>query len=342
MVEPGAPRDHARVSLVGQELGGRYRVIKQIGKGGMATVFHVEDTELSEEVALKLFNAGDDDPAALARFRQELKLSRQLVHPNIVRLYDIGVDQGRRYLTMELLSGRDLHAFMGRPMAFGRGLNYLMQACAGLFAAHQQGVVHRDIKPENLFITDKGVLKVMDFGIAKGQVKSGMTMEGVTAGTPKYMSPEQINSFGQVTAATDLYAMGIVAYEMFTGRCPFDGDQLMHILMAQMSQPPPPPRQFNAAIPEALERIILKCLEKDPTQRFATARDLAMALDPLRRHFEGQRAPETWPRGGLVRRDSELAHHANRDAGEPAVAAAAPEFLQGERVGPSAVSQLSQ
>ncbi len=269
-----------------QMFAGRYRVVKQIGKGGMGVVFQVEDTELNEQLALKLFTSADDDPAALARFRQELKLSRQLVHPNIVRLYDIGVDQGRRFITMELLSGRDLHAFMGRPMNFGRGINYLMQACAGLFAAHAQGVVHRDIKPENLFITDRGVLKVMDFGIAKGQVKSGATMEGVTAGTPRYMSPEQINSFGQVTAATDLYALGVVAYEMFTGRGPFESEQLVHILMGHLKEAPPPPRQFNGAIPEALEAVILKCLAKDPTQRFASTRDLAMALDPLRRQFE--------------------------------------------------------
>src|SRR5207237_6670039 len=149
------------------------------------------------------------------------KLSRQLIHPNIIRLYDIGLHQGHRYISMELLVGKSLKDRMRAPIEFRTALGYLLQACHGLQAAHDAGVVHRDVKPDNFFVTGDGVLKVMDFGIAKHHAAPGVTVAGSIAGTPQYMSPEQISNFSAVTAATDLYALGICAYELFSGAPPF-------------------------------------------------------------------------------------------------------------------------
>ncbi|MBN2371844.1 MAG: serine/threonine protein kinase [Vicinamibacteria bacterium] len=270
---------------VGSIIAGRYRIDEMIGRGGMATVFRANDLELGEEVALKLFSQPIDDEAGLARFRQELKLSRMLVHPNIVRLYDIGAYSGFRYITMELLVGEVLEKLLERPMPLRRGLKYLLQACAALKTAHDNGVVHRDLKPSNLFVTRDDCLKVMDFGIAKHQTAPGLTAVGMLAGTPEYMSPEQINDFSTVTAATDLYALGVVAYEMFTGRRPFESQGLGELLHMHLKRAPESPRRRSPEMPEMLDRIILKLLAKQPEQRFADCEELSVALEQVREHL---------------------------------------------------------
>ena len=261
----------------------RYRIEAKIGHGGMAAVYRAMDLELGEEIAIKLFLQPSDDPQLLARFKQELTLSRGLAHPNIVRLYDIGQHQGCRFLTMELLQGTDLAAVIdGRPMEIARGLRYLIQAAAGMAMAHDKGVVHRDVKPANFFITKDDTLKVMDFGIAKRQTQtSGMTQAGFIAGTPSYMSPEQINNFAAVNHLTDVYALGIVAYEMFTGSVPFDHGEMMQLLMMHLTVSPEPPRARNPAIPEALEKVILKLLEKDPKSRIQSCHELGELLKAI-------------------------------------------------------------
>src|SRR5256885_9211568 len=207
----------------------------------MATVFRAFDLELEENVALKVFNVEQTSEVLVARFKQELKLSRQLIHPNIIRLYDIGLHEGHRYISMELLVGKSLKDRMRAPIEIRTALGYLLQACHGLQAAHDVGVVHRDVKPDNFFVTDDGVLKVMDFGIAKQYATPGATVAGSIAGTPLYMSPEQIGNFSSVTQPSDLYALGICAYEMFTGQVPVFPAEIVPLLMMHVNSQPVPP-----------------------------------------------------------------------------------------------------
>ncbi|MFL5322156.1 MAG: protein kinase domain-containing protein [Myxococcaceae bacterium] len=270
----------------GSVIADRYRIEQKLGQGGMATVFRVSDLELGEEVALKLFNQAIADEQTLARFKQELRLSRQLAHPNVVRLFDIGFVDGHRFITLELLTGSDLKQRLTQPLPLASGIRYLQQACAGLQAAHDLGIVHRDVKPENFFVTIDDQLKVMDFGIAKGQNAKGLTVAGMIAGTPEYMSPEQINNFGGVTGSTDIYSLGVCAFEIFTGRVPFSHAELMPLLMMHVQQAPPAPRSLNPGLPPDLEAVILKAMAKQPDQRFASCRELAAALEPIRRRYD--------------------------------------------------------
>jgi serine/threonine-protein kinase len=272
----------AEAFAAGATIAGRYRLDEKIGQGGMAVVFRARDLELDEDVALKVFTLPTTSETAVARFKQELKVSRQLVHPNVIRLYDIGLHGGHRYISMELLRGESLKDRMRRPMAFAEALEYLVQACRGLQAVHDAGVVHRDVKPDNFFVTDTGVLKVMDFGIAKHHATPGVTVAGSIAGTPQYMSPEQIGDFSKVTHATDLYALGICAYELFTGALPFTHAELVPLLMMHVNQAPEPPRKKNPAIPEDLERVILRLLAKDPSRRYPSCSALAEELTRIR------------------------------------------------------------
>jgi tetratricopeptide (TPR) repeat protein len=267
----------------GDVIADRYRIEAAIGEGGMAAIFRALDTELDDLVAIKVFTLPTQDPEVLQRFKQELAVARKLSHPNVVRLHDIGVHQGCRFITMELLAGEDLGKLLSRErMTLARALELLSQACAGLQVAHDRGVIHRDIKPENLFLTHEGVLKVMDFGIAKDTNITSKTRTGMIAGTPAYMSPEQITGFARVTPLTDIYALGIVAYQMCTGDVPFSHAEMMPTLMMHVQQPPDPPKRRNAQLPAVLNDLILKLLEKEPEKRVQTCRELAVALDEIR------------------------------------------------------------
>ncbi len=276
---------------VGNTIANRYLLQSKIGEGGMAIVFKANDLELDDEIALKVFLQQVVDPKmqeeSLGRFKQELKLSRQLNHENIIRLYDIGMFEGRRYISMELLRGIVLEELMEKEgrVDFARGLAYLGQSCAGLQAAHDKGVIHRDIKPDNLFVTNEEVIKVMDFGIAKNTHARGMTIEGMTAGTPEYMAPEQISSFSDVNHSADLYSLGLIAYRMFTAKLPFEHEELMPLLMMHLNETPTPPRQLNPEIPAELEEIILRLLEKDPANRISSCRELASLLKQIGASF---------------------------------------------------------
>jgi len=268
--------------IVGTIVANRYRIDELIGQGGMASVFRAIDLELAEAVALKVFTQPMTDEATLARFRQELKLSRMLTHPNIVRLYDIGVFQGFRYISMELLIGQGLDTMMGKRLELSTGLAYLLHACMALQEAHGKGIIHRDLKPANMFVIRDDCLKVLDFGIAKHQAAPGLTAVRSLAGTPEYMSPEQISDASQVTKATDLYALGVIAYEMFTGTRPFQHADLMPLLNMQLQQAPEPPRRRNPALPKSLEEVILKLLQKQPEKRFSSCQELAVELSRIR------------------------------------------------------------
>ena len=277
--EPEEPADRF---AIGATVAARYKLEAQIGKGGMAAVFRAYDLELEEQIALKVFNVQHTSEVLVARFKQELKMSRQLIHPNIIRLYDIGMHQGYRYISMELLTGQSLKDRMTQKLDLRTALGFLVQACHGLQAAHDAGVVHRDVKPDNFFVTADGVLKAMDFGIAKQHAAPGVTVAGSIAGTPMYMSPEQISNFSTVSHLTDLYALGICAYEMFTGRVPFNHAELVPLLMMHVNDQPVPLRKYNAALPPALEAAVLKLLQKNPALRFQSCRELALELSAIR------------------------------------------------------------
>jgi serine/threonine-protein kinase len=278
----------------GEIFAGRYKVDALIGEGGSAGVFKAIDQEISEPVALKIFRptTKKESEALLNRFKLELSLSRLLVHPNIVRLFDLGIDGTWRYLTMELLEGADLGQRMAtrenKPLPIADGLKFLEQICLALHFIHERGVIHRDIKPQNLFITNEGVVKLMDFGIAKRQQTRGVTITGVIAGTPEYISPEQISAFSSVTHKTDLYALGGTAYTLFTGAPPFNHPELMGMLLAQSTEIPKPPSTRNPLVPPDLDAAILKLLEKDPAKRYESAAELGAAFHAIRARLAAQ------------------------------------------------------
>jgi hypothetical protein len=278
---PAAGGAGAPVFGPGTVVADRYEVEAEIGRGGMAIVYRAQDLELAEKVALKVFRPGPDDQDGIARFRQELKVSRQLIHPNITRLYDIGLHRGQRYISMELLVGHSVDELTGSPWSARRAIECLLHICEGLHAAHGQGVIHRDIKPGNLFMTREGFTKIMDFGIARQRSARGVTQAGLVVGTPEYLSPEQIR--GETAMETsDLYAVGVVAYEIFTGRKPFVHDELVPLLQMHLLAPPQPPSVHRTDLPPGLEEVILRLLQKNPADRFPSARALAEVLTPLR------------------------------------------------------------
>jgi len=257
----------------------RFRLEERIGTGGMSVVFRAQDLEIGETIALKVFTQGVFDKEADARLRRELRLSRRLIHPNVVRLYDTGIAHGFRFITLELLQGMDLrHRMRGRPLPLREGTSYLLETCAGLQAAHDIGIVHRDVKPENCYLVRGGGLKVMDFGIAKLENAPGITTTGIIAGTPAYMAPEQAMDFRNVSYRADIYSVGVVAFEIYTGTLPFNHPESMQLLLMHAQDPPPSLRERNLALPPALEDIVLRCLDKDPARRVPTCRELAEQL----------------------------------------------------------------
>jgi CheY-like chemotaxis protein len=267
----------------GGMFGDRYQILGTIGRGGMGTVYRARDRELDEEVAIKTLRPDlVADTALLERFKQEIRLARRISHPNVVRTHDFGEWRGVCYLTMEYVEGitvRQLIERRGRlqaPSALAIG----SQLADSLAVAHAQGVIHRDIKPQNLLLDDAGVLKVMDFGVARlAERSSSLTEAGLVVGTPAYMAPEQLLSEG-VDARSDLYAAGVVLYECVTGRLPFDAATPVALIARLLSQDPTPPDQLTPDLPPALSGLILRLLAKRPEERIQTAAELG---DLLRR-----------------------------------------------------------
>ena len=276
-----APAEAFQQAGPGTMVDGRYQLEELIGTGGMARVYRALDTELGEQVALKLF-VQLTGGSGLDRFRREMKLSRKLLNPHIVRVFEYGIWHGTRYLTMELLEGCDVDRLIAAQsegrLEIPEALQLMMQACEGLTAAHDAGVIHRDIKPQNLFVAAGRRLKVMDFGIAKVLGATSLSLTGARIGTPRYMSPEQIESGHTVGPAADLYALGGVMYEAITGTPPFQDDDLMPLLLNQMAEMPEPPRYRHPGIPPEVEDIVMKLLRKDPAERYSSARELRAEL----------------------------------------------------------------
>ncbi|MBI1946896.1 MAG: serine/threonine protein kinase [Deltaproteobacteria bacterium] len=280
----GAGAEVMRNFPPGHRIADRYEVIERVGRGGSATVLKVIDHELEETCALKVFHLSGAE-ADLQRFKREVSLSRKIVHENVIKLYDIGSEAGHYFLTMELLEGEDLGSLIKHDLPEPpRALTLMMEACAGLQAAHARGVVHRDIKPANLFVQRTGPLKVMDFGIAKPADATALTNTGIFLGTPQFVSPEQVRG-KEVSAATDLYSLGVVMYLLFTGTLPFTDKDIFALLMKHANERPEAPTARNPTIPPLLEGLIVSCLEKDPRRRPESADEVKETLGEVLRRL---------------------------------------------------------
>ena len=266
---------------MGSTFAGRYQIIEELGHGGMGRVYRALDTKLHEEVGLKLIRPEIAlDQKTLERFQNELKLARKISHRNVGRMYELMEDRGAHFITMEYVPGEDLRSFIRRSgqLTVGKTISVAKQVCEGLDEAHRQGIIHRDLKPSNIIIDREGNAKIMDFGIARSLAAKSTTGLGVMIGTPEYMSPEQVEG-KDVDPRSDIYSLGIILYEMSTGRVPFEGDTPFTIGVKQKSERPKSPREFNAGIPEDLNKLILKCLEKDKAARPQSAAEVRAELE---------------------------------------------------------------
>ena len=267
-----------------QLLNGRYRVLRPLGAGGMASVFLAEDLRLGRRVAVKILHEQfASDPSFVARFEGEARMAAALSHPNIVQIYDVGHDNDRRYIVMEYVEGETLKDTVARQGALPvpRALAVIGGVLSALEFAHAHNLIHRDIKAQNILLTPQGAVKVTDFGIARevgGGAAPTLTATGMIIGTAQYFSPEQAQG-RPATAQSDVYSAGVVLYEMLTGRLPFEGDNPFAVAMQQINGVPPRPTRLNAAIPPAVEAVVLRALAKDPAARFASARDMKSAVD---------------------------------------------------------------
>jgi serine/threonine-protein kinase len=270
----------------GSTFGGRYRILSELGAGGMGVVYKAHDLELDDVVALKMLRASAlVDQEQLDRLKSEIKLARMITHPNVLRTFDFGDVDGLPYISMEYVRGLTLRYLLNetRRIPYSAGLRIARQLCAGLAAAHEVGVLHRDIKPENLILQQTGNAKLMDFGIARPIRTSikGHTEPGTFLGTPNYSPPEQLAG-EELDQRADIYSSGVLMCEMFCGKLPFAGTNTLEIYIAQTQQSPIKPSEFWPEIPPELETIILKCLSRQPADRYPTANDLAAALGQLR------------------------------------------------------------
>jgi eukaryotic-like serine/threonine-protein kinase len=266
---------------VGSLFAARYEIQSVLGKGGMGIVYKALDRDLEDLVAIKTLRseALSADPTLLDRFKQEIRLARKITHPNILRTHDLGETGGLRYLSMEFVRGITLKHLVEQDqlLPVPVALRIAKQMCAGLAAAHEVGVIHRDIKPQNIIIEPTGGLKIMDFGIARLTQDRGMTATGTVVGTPDYMSPEQARGIA-LDFRSDIYSMGVVLYEIFTGTLPFEGDTPIAVVLKHVQEKPPAPQSKNPKIDPRIAVIILKCMEKDPANRYQSVNDLYEAL----------------------------------------------------------------
>jgi Tol biopolymer transport system component/tRNA A-37 threonylcarbamoyl transferase component Bud32 len=267
----------------GTTFAGRYVIIEALGEGGMGRVYRVHDTKLKEEVALKLIKPEiAAEKIVVERFQNEIKTARKIAHKNVCRMYDFHEEGKTLYLTMEYVRGEDLKSLLHRTKALtvGAAVSIARQVADGLAEAHKLGIVHRDLKPGNIMIDKDGQAKIMDFGIARVSQAKGLTGAGTIIGTPEYMSPEQVEG-KDVDRRSDIYSLGVILYEMLTGRVPFEGDTPFAVAMKHKSEIPGDLREVNSQIPKGLSQLVLKCLEKAREKRYQTAEELRADLETV-------------------------------------------------------------
>jgi serine/threonine-protein kinase len=267
-------------------LSGRYEIGERLGSGGMSSVHQATDLILERTVAVKILAEHlSDDERFVARFRREALAVAKLIHPNIVQVYDTGIDDGRHYIVMEYVQGRSGAQILQRhgPLDGETTAEIGAQACAGLDYAHRRGIIHRDVKPGNLMIVGGPVgggemtMKLTDFGIARAVEQTRITQVGSVVGTAAYLSPEQVRG-EEATPATDVYALGVVLYQFLTGRLPYEGSTLAELAVRQQNEKPLPPSTYNDEVPATLGAAVLRALEGDPNRRYASAGELAGGL----------------------------------------------------------------
>jgi serine/threonine-protein kinase len=264
----------------GHLLAGRFLLDRRLGEGGMGAVWLARDEKLGELVAVKVIrDALIADPQAIERFKREISAARRVHHPNVVRLHDLGEENGMLFLSMEYVEGESVADRIRRrgPLPFAEVRDLALRMCDALEAAHTAGVVHRDLKPANVLVANAGPVKIIDFGVAKLAQLEGMTATNLILGTPEYMAPEQIRG-GSVDARTDLYALGMILHEAIVGRTPFKGDSPIAVSFAACTNPVPPLRVSRPDVTEAWDAFVRRALEKEPSARFASAAEMRASL----------------------------------------------------------------
>src|SRR5262249_239888 len=257
----------------------RFELLSEVGRGGMGIVYRARDRETSEVIAIKVLRPEiAQDLHIMERFKNELRLARKITHKNVCRIYDLYRTEASVYISMELIEGESLRQILNRrgAMPVEVAIDLVRQICAGLHEARSQGIVHRDLKPENVMLDRSGTIKIMDFGVARS-LNAGNTLTGSVLGTPGYMAPEEAEG-KRVDHRADIYALGLVMYEMLTGVAAFAADTPVAIVLKQIREMPVRPRDLEPSLPPTLERTILKCLDKNPEKRFQTANELDSAL----------------------------------------------------------------
>lgn len=264
----------------GTLLGDRYEILEVIGEGGMAIVYKARDAVLDRVVALKVLkDEFDNDPSFVEKFKTEALAAAKLSHPNIVNIFDVGQQNNKHFIVMEYVEGQTLQEIISSkgPIPVNQAVNITAMICDGLQAAHEKGIIHRDVKPHNILITNSGIVKVADFGIAQAISKKTLTFNGHIVGTVHYIAPEQAKG-ESVTPATDIYSLGCVLYEMLTGIVPFDAESPLTVVLKHIHDEPVTPRKLNPDIPAGLESVIIKSLEKNPALRYKSAEQMRAAL----------------------------------------------------------------
>ena len=292
------------MNLVGKVIGNRYEILEKIGEGGMATVYKARCNILKRYVAVKVLREEfTTDEEFIRRFNTEAQAAASLTHPNIVSIFDVGHEDNIYYIVMELVQGKTLKEIINEDgvLPWKWSVNIAIQVASALETAHKNNIVHRDIKPHNIIITEDGIAKVTDFGIAKAVSNSTITAFGTTIGSVHYFSPEHARG-GYTDAKSDIYSLGVVMYEMLTGRVPFDADTPVSIALKHMQEKPVEPMKLNPSIPFAINKIIMKAMEKEPSLRYQNAtemlKDLSMALKD--------------PEGGFVKSNAEKLQYTQR------------------------------
>ncbi len=264
------------MNLVGSVLAGRYEIVEEVGSGGMAIVYRAMDRILNRYVAIKVLRTDlKDDAEFVRRFNIEAQSAASLTHPNIVSIYDVGTDGDIHYIVMEFIEGITLKDYIDKngELSWREAVGYAIQIASGIEQAHKNSIIHRDIKPHNIIMTPDGTLKITDFGIARASIQSTVTCEDTAIGSVHYVSPEQARG-GYVDERTDIYSLGIVLYEMLTGRVPFDNESPVTIALMHLQTAPTPPRDIVLSIPKAIEDIVLKAIAKEPSARYSSITDM--------------------------------------------------------------------